>query len=132
MKAWMVGLGLLLSAGLAMADTPPEETATLGEAKVTIYTWDFLTEDELATLRLVLVNQEALELFVPTDAKGSFAAFAVSPDDGFIRDGALSPSATAIGGIDAREAALTAAMDACDKARKGAAPCEIVLVVEPE
>lgn len=131
----VLGLGIafgVVLAGVAQADLPPVETGTLEGAKVTIYTWDFLTKDELAALRLVLDNKDALALFVPADGKGGFAALAVSPDDGFIRDGALSPSATAIAGFETQEAASQAAVDACNKARKGEKDCTIVLEVAPE
>jgi hypothetical protein len=119
-------------AGAAQAEVPPVETGTLEGAKVSIHTWDFLTPDELAALRLVLVNKDALALFVPADGTGGFAALAVSPDDGFIRDGALAKSASAIAGLETAEAAATAALEACDAARKGKENCAVVLEVAPE
>jgi hypothetical protein len=111
---------------------PAVETGTIEGAKVTIHTWAFLTEEELAALRLVLVNKDALALFVPADGKGGYAALAVSPDDGFIRDGALAPSASAIAGLATVEEAATAALEACDAARKGKEKCAVVLEVAPQ
>ena len=131
MRVLAAGLVLAL-AGAAWADVPPTETGTLGKAQVTIYTWDFLSPEELATLRLVMTNKDALALFVPEGGTGGYAALAVSPDDGFIRDGALVPSATAIAGLETQEAASMAAYDACNKARKGKTDCTIVLEVAPK
>ena len=52
-------------AGPALAGETPVETATLGEAKITLHVHDFLLEDELMALRLVMTNEDALALFVP-------------------------------------------------------------------
>lgn len=132
MKVFGLGLGLALAAGAALAEAPKAETAALGGAQVSIYPWEFLTEEELTTLRLVLVNEDALAIFVPADGKGGFAALAVSPDDGFIREGALAKSATALAGLESADAAKAAALEACNAAKKGEAACEIVLDVSPE
>ena len=118
-------------AGMAAADLPPAETAVIGGAKVAIYTMNFLTPEEVAALKLVLVNEAALQLFVPEGSAG-FAAMAVSPEDGFIRDGALVPSATAIAGLASAEEAATAALEGCNAAKAGKADCVVVLEVQPE
>ena len=118
-------------AGMAAADLPPAETAVIGGAKVTVYTMNFLTPEEVAALKLVLVNEAALQLFVPEGSAG-FAAMAVSPDEGFIRDGGLVPSAVAIAGMASAEEAAEAALAGCDAARKAAATCVVVLEVAPE
>ena len=73
--------------------------------------------EELATLRVVGSNEEALKLFVVSD-KGH-AAIAVSPDEGFIRDSAPVPSAIAVADLPDAETATAEALKACDAARKG-------------
>jgi hypothetical protein len=122
---------MVLWGGVAAAETPEVKTAELDGHMVSFHLWPFLTEEETGTLDLVLVNQAALELFVPPGASGH-AAMAVSPDDGFIRDGALVASATAIAGMVSGEEAAAAAREACDAARKGASPCVVVLEVAPK
>jgi hypothetical protein len=97
MRTAMMAGAMVLWGGVAAAETPEVKTAELDGHMVSFHLWPFLTEEETGTLDLVLVNQAALELFVPPGASGH-AAMAVSPDDGFIRDGALVASATAIGG----------------------------------
>ena len=127
-----MGLGAVVAlwGGMAMADVPPAETAVIGGAKVTIYAMEFLSEEEVSTLRLVLTAPEALALFVPEG--GGHAALAVSPEDGFIREGALVKSSSAIAGMETADKAAEAALTACDGARKGKVPCVVVLEVAPE
>src|SRR3990167_1622992 len=88
---------------------------------------DVLTE--VATLRVIGTNEEALKLFVVSD-KGH-AAIAVSPEDGFIRDGAPVASAIAVADLPDAETAKADALAACDAARNGASPCVILLQVSP-
>ncbi|NJM83676.1 MAG: hypothetical protein HC844_15510 [Tabrizicola sp.] len=90
----VLGLVLALPAG---AETVVGEAARLGASSVTLYPYGFLTEEELTTLRLVMSNEQALALFVPE--RSGFAALAVSPDDGFIRNGAPVASASALGNM---------------------------------
>jgi hypothetical protein len=123
-------MGVLMGAGAALADVPPAETAEIGEARVTVYAMSFLSEEEVATLRLVLTSPEALALFVP--AGGGHAALAVSPADGFIREGGLVKSASAIAGMETADKAAEAALTACDGARQGKEPCVVVLEVAPK
>ncbi len=131
--AAMVSLGL---AGAALAGAVPIERGALGQSQVTLYLHPFLQADELATLRLVMTDETALALFLPQDqdktAAGGFAALAVSPDDGFVREGKAVASAVALAGLADAAAAETAAVEACNALRKGAAPCVMVLLVEPQ
>lgn len=120
----------LVVAGTAGAQDVPVETGTLGGSSVTLHLQPFLTEEELTTLRLVMTNQQALEIFVPDAAKG-FAALALAPDEGFIRDGKPVASAVAIAGLTSADEAKAAALRACDAARKAASACVIVLEVAP-
>ncbi|PTE13788.1 hypothetical protein [Pseudogemmobacter blasticus] len=130
MRHGMMAAVLVAVAGAAFAQAPvPTETARLGKAQVTLHVQPFLTAQELATLRLVMTNESALEVFVPS--KGGFAAMAVSPDEGFIREGVPVPSASALAGFADPAAAVAAALQACDGARKGKAPCVLVLEVGP-
>ncbi len=89
---------------MALADVPPAETAVIGGAKVTIYAMEFLSEEEVSTLRLVLTAPEALALFVPEG--GGHAALAVSTRGWLLfRDGALVKSSTAIAGMETADKA---------------------------
>jgi hypothetical protein len=113
----------------AVAQTAPVETAVLGASAITLHLQPFLTEEEVTTLRFVMTNEQALELFVPRT--GGFAALAMSPDDGFIREGAPVKSAVAVGDLPDAAAASASAMTACEAAKKGAAACVIVLEIAP-
>ncbi len=127
---FILGLGLSLGlAGVAGAGEVPTEVNKLAGQKITLHVQPFLTEAELSTLRLVATNKQALKLFV-TSAKG-FAAIAVAPKEGFIRDGAPAPSATAIGELPDAASATAAALKGCDDKRKGGLACVIVLEVGP-
>lgn len=121
---------LALAAGGAAAQEVAVETATLGKSAVTLHLHPFLTDEELATLRLVMTNKQALAMFLPGKA-GTYAAMAVAPDEGFVRDGAPVASASALADFPDAEAARAAALAACDGARKAKAPCVIVLDVGP-
>jgi hypothetical protein len=123
-------LGIILMAGQATAADVPVETATLGKAEVTLHVHPFLSDEELVALRLVLTNEDALALFVP--GKGGHAALAVSPDDGFIRDGALVKSAVALAEMADAAAASVGALTACEAAKAGKAACVVVLNVAPK
>ncbi len=119
----------MLMAVAAGAQTVPVERAVLGTSAITLHQHPFLTEEEVMTLRFVLSNQQALELFVPR--KGGFAALAVSPDDGFIRTGTPVKSAVAVGDLPDAAAARAAASKACEAAKTGSQPCVIVLEIAP-
>jgi hypothetical protein len=123
-----LALAALLAAGVAQADVVPE-TAVVGTARVTLLPMEFLTEEELAALRMVLTNEQALLLFVP--GQGGYAALAVNPDEGFIREGTVVGSAVALAELPDAATAATEAVKACEAARKAASPCVVVLTVEP-
>jgi hypothetical protein len=119
-----------VSASLAFAGDVPVERNVLNGAKVVLHVHPFLDATELATLRLVLTNPQALALFLP-DNKG-FAAIAVAPDEGFIRAGAPVASASALGGLPDAAAAATQATAACDAKRAASGQaCVLVLEVGP-
>lgn len=117
-------------AGAVQAGVVPSETARLGNAEITLKLYDFLTPEELTTLRLVMTNQQALEIFLPS-GQGGHAALAVSPDEGFIREGKPVASAVAMAGLPDAETARTEALKACEAARTGAAQCVVALTVTP-
>jgi hypothetical protein len=119
----------VLVAGTAVAQDVPVETATLGGSAITLQLHPFLTEEELATLRLVMSNEQALGLFVPENQ--GFAALAVSPEDGFIRVGAPMGSAVAVADLPDAAAAEVAALQGCEAAKQGSAACVIVLKIAP-
>ncbi|GLS87667.1 hypothetical protein GCM10010873_26410 [Cypionkella aquatica] len=130
-KSIMGGVLALGLATLAQADAVKTEVAQLGGSSITLHLQPFLTETELATLRVVMTNTDALGLFVPDASKG-FAALAVSPDDGFLPEGAPAASAQALGGLVDAETAAKDALAACDKLRKGEAACVLVLEIAPK
>ncbi|MDQ2065376.1 hypothetical protein Q9295_03245 [Xinfangfangia sp. CPCC 101601] len=118
--------------GAASAQEAAIETATLGKAEVKLHAQPFLTAEEQATLRLVLSNEQALQVFIAPGgsvAKG-YAAMAVNPDEGFIREGQPAKSASALAGFASAEEASTAARAACQAAAKSKAPCVLVLEVK--
>lgn len=116
-------------AGVAVAEEVATETAVLGASAITLHLQEFLRADEVATLRLVMTNEQALSLFVP--GKAGFAALAVSPEDGLIRDGVPVPSAVALGDMPDAAMAAANAVAACDAARVGKAGCVVVLEIAP-
>lgn len=124
-----LGLGLAaVLAGGAMAQVVPVEVVKLKGQTITLHVHPFLTEEELKMLRLVQTNKQALQLFVTS---AGFSAIAVSPGEGFVRDGGLVPSAIAMGDLPDAAAAAAAALEGCDAARKVADPCVVVLEVGP-
>lgn len=123
-----LGFGLT-GAGAACAQDAPTEVATLGTSTVTLHVHSFLTEEELTVLRLIGTSEEALGLFVVSP--NGHAAIAVSPDEGFIREGAPVASAIAVADLPDAEAAKADALKACDAARTAAAACVILLQVSP-
>lgn len=129
----MVGLGLAGAlvggfAGAALADVPVEVSKING-AKVTFYVQPFLDAGELATLRLVATQEQALKLFVPSNT--GFAAIALSPDDGFIKNGKPAASASAVAEMPDAPSAAAKALELCNAARKGTADCVIVMEISP-
>jgi hypothetical protein len=123
--AAVLGMALAGALGVQAAEV---ETFQLDGVEVRVFAHDFLTEEEIMTLRLVGQNPDALALFV-TDA--GFAALAVAPDEGFVRGGMPVASASALSGLDSAEAASAAALDACNAARTGGAECVLVMDVAP-
>lgn len=123
--AWAI-LALTLGTA-AMAEDVPVETSELGKSVILLHVQPFLSEEELATLRLVGSNKDALALFVPEG--GGHAAIAVAPEEGFVRAGVPVASATAVAKLPDAEAAQKAALTGCDAARTTATACVLVLEV---
>lgn len=105
------------------------ETSVLDGSEITFYHRDGLTQEEIITLRLVMTNRQLLEILVPGGE--GYSALAVSPDDGFIRDGKPVSSASGRGGLPTAAAAAAAALQACEAAKAGKAACQVVLAVGP-
>lgn len=105
------------------------ETSVIGDFTITLHLHDFLTEDDLSTLRLVASDKTALALFVP--ASGGFAALAASPEDGFIKDGMPATSASAISGLPDAATAAAQAIAACQTASTAKTACVVLLEVAP-
>ena len=128
-----IGMAAVLAlgtAGMGFAQGDPLETADLGTSRITLHVHDFLSGDELAALRLVMVNAEALALFVPEG--GGYAALAMAPDEGFISEGVAVKSAVALAGLPDAATAEANAVAACDALRDSVAPCVLVLEIAPK
>jgi hypothetical protein len=127
---WALAGGVL--GGAVLAQDVPVEVSVLDASEVSLHLYPFLKTDELATLRLVATNRDALSVFVPAKDASRFAALALSPADGFLQDGAPAATAVALSDFPDAQAAATAALGACDTKRDPAtAPCVVVLEVGP-
>lgn len=135
-KAALAVAGMLVAARVAAQEATevPVETAELGDNVVTLHLYPFLTEEEVTLLRLVTTNADALALFVPE--QGGFAAMAVSPVEGVVREGVPVPSAIAVGQLPDAETARADATGKCnaarEKQRKRDPECVVVLEVMPK
>lgn len=117
--------------GSAFAQDVPVEVSKLKGQQITLHVYPFLKEDELKTLRLVARNPDALAVFVPGDKK-HYSALALTPDDGFMKDGAPTDTASALGDFPDAATAAKAVTEACDAKRaKKTAPCVTVLEIGP-
>lgn len=123
-----MGLVAGLVAGAAQAQDVPVEVGTLAGQQITLHVYPFLTETDLATLRLVATNEQALQVFVTS--KG-YLALALAPDEGFAPDGVPAPSAVAIGDFADAATAAAEALKGCEAKRTSETPCVIVLEVGP-
>jgi hypothetical protein len=125
-------LPALLALGLALpaaAQTVPVETGTLAGQQITLHLHPFLTPEDLALLRLVATNEQALALFVTRP--GRHAALALAPAEGLVRAGQPVPSAAALADLPTPEAARAAALEGCERARREGPACVVVLEVAP-
>ncbi len=123
------GVAAAVMATASVAQDAVAEEFELDGVSVTVLAHDFLTEEELMTLRLVGQNSEALAVFV--NVGDGFAALAVAPDEGFVRGGVPVNSASALSDLPDLNAARAAALEACNAARDGGADCEVVLEIAP-
>ncbi len=123
-------LAMVGVAGMACAGEVEVETTAGEGGEVKVYLYDFLSKDELATLRLVATNADARAIFVP-EGKGH-AALAVAPREGFIKKGQPVPSASAVAGVADAASAAAQAIDTCNKAKTRGPDCVVVLEVAAE
>lgn len=107
-----------------------QEVTTLGEHSITLNLHPFLSEEDLTVLRFIATEPQALAMFITTE--GGYAAIAVSPDEGFVKDGAPMPSVGALGGLPDAETAATNATAACQALAKTPTACEVVLQIAPK
>jgi hypothetical protein len=128
MRTALFAAGLALLISPAFADVAVEKSVN-GESSVTLHVQPFLDATELATLRLVATNKDALALFVPS-SKG-YAALAAAPKEGFIKEGVPVASAVALSDLPDAAAASEAALKACNEARKSDEDCVLLLEVGP-
>jgi hypothetical protein len=129
MRTALFAAGLALLISPAFADVAVEKSVN-GESSVTLHVQPFLDATELATLRLVATNKDALALFVPS-SKG-YAALAAAPEEGFVRNGAPVASAVALSDLPDAATASAEALKACNAARTSGADCVLLLEVGPE
>ncbi len=127
MRAILAGLVLALAGPAVAQQVVHVERGRLDGAEVALYLHPFLTAEEIATLRVVMTNKDALALFVPA-GKG-YAALAVAPREGFVRGGAPVESAQAMGGAASAEAASAGARAECDRLKRRGPACVTVLEV---
>ena len=128
--SWVVA-GALIGVA-ALAEDVPVEVRTLDASQVSLHLYPFLTAQDLTTLRLVATNRDALSVFLPSKNPGHFAALALAPADGFLKDGTPAASAIALSDFPDAAAAFTATLAACDAKRDPkTAPCVVVLEVGP-
>ncbi len=134
MSRFLPGLtaGVLCAAvGLhvSSAAASERETFAIGGNTVTVHAYDFLTAQELDTLRLVGTDPEALALFMG-DGPGH-GAIAIAPEQGFIRDGMPAPGVAALAQLPHPQAARNAAIAMCEQERSGGPACVVVLELAP-
>lgn len=131
MRAWLFGVALAVAAGAAGAQetvTVPVETTEIEGNIATLRLYPFLTEEDVTLLRVVASNKETLAMFVPEG--GGFAALAIAPKDGFIRDGQPVATAVAVGQLPDAASAAKSAIDQCNAARKRERDPECLVVLE--
>lgn len=127
MRTGLVLAGLLLAGGMAAAQDIRVETIERDNTTITLRLHPFLTAEEVAMLRMVVASNEALAMFVP-EGKG-FAALAVSPREGFIRDGMPVSSAQALGGAATAGLAAEGAQTECTRLKTRGPDCVTILEV---
>ena len=120
---------LLLAGVMLPAQAEQAERYEVQGSEVTLFLHPFLSEEETMTLRIIGQSPDALSVFLPEG--GQFAALAVAPEEGFIRDGMPVESAVAIGNLPDMDDARSAALDGCNEARSSEVACEIVLEISP-
>jgi hypothetical protein len=119
-----------LFAVMASAQTATTERFELSGSIVTLNILPFLQAEELDTLRFVGQSQEALALFIPDG--GGYAAMALAPADGFVRDGVPADSAIAMSGLPDAAAARAAALRECNATRSGGPACVVAMEIAPK
>lgn len=128
MKNILKAIGVLALMGAA-AQAAEVQKARLGDRDITLTLHSFMTVEERQTLSLALSSAEVLAIFVA--GQEGYGALAVSPDDGFIRNGQISPSAIALAGLPDAKTAAKEAVAACESKTKGQSPCVLALEIAP-
>lgn len=115
-------------AGIAGAQEPVEsEALNAGSIAVTLHLHPFLTAEELDALRQIGSHEDAMLTFL--GGADGFAAIAVSPEEGFIRDGMPVQSAVALSQLPDAETARVNAVAACEE--NAGRDCVVVLEAAP-
>ena len=121
-----LGLAAALSGPAAVAQTRDFRHA---DADVSLHLHDFLSAEDRALLETVASSPEGLAVLLGEG--GGHAAIALAPDEGMVRDGVPSASASAVAQLADAETARTQALRMCNAARSGGADCVVVLEVAP-
>ena len=122
-----MALVAVCAAGAAQAGTV--ESAILDGRKITVTLHEFMSSEESQTLRLAMSNKDVLAVFLA--GQEGHGALAISPDEGFIRNGQIVTSAVAMAGLPDIGAARAAALQGCEAKRKGPSDCVVVLEISP-
>ena len=126
--AALISLSLAGPPLTASAQSPVRtEVLSAGALSVTLHLHPFLQGQELEVLRQLGANEDAMLTFI--GSADSYGAIAVSPRQGFFRNGAPVPSALPISQLPDAETARRAAIDACSNAAGGR--CVVLLEAAP-
>lgn len=121
-----LSLAVLPVTGSGQSSVNTEELSA-GAFSVTLHLHSFLQRDELHILRQMGTSEEVMLTFIGPD--DSYGAIAVSPRQGFFRNGAPVPSALPVAQLPDAETARQAAIEACSNA--AGSRCVVVLEAAP-
>lgn len=119
---------LLATTGGAVAQDVPREVTRGDGLEVTLHRHPGLAAEDRDMLQALAAQPAALAGLL---GASGFAAIALAPAEGMIRDGVPADSATAIGQLPDAATARAAALEGCTAARRSGPACVVVLEVAP-
>ena len=122
-------LGVVLAALPAIAGAQQSQTFTHPNAEVRLTLPPELSAEDRSMLEIIATTPEVLATML--DSAAGYAAIALAPAEGMIRDGVPPASATALGGLPDAATARSEALRMCDAARSGGPACVVVLELAP-